>query len=300
MNPNLPLDLASLRAFDAVATLRNFRRAARAVALSPAALSTRIRLLEEELGTTLLVRTTRSVRLTVAGERVHEAARRALLQAEAVRAAARDVDEAPFSLTIGTRHELGMSWIVPQLAALHKDRPARKIHLDVGSSDELLARVERGQLDAVVTSARHSSALLTSLPLHREDYVAVAAPALLHRIPLRRAADASKHVLLDADRSLPLFRYLRDATEGGDVWRFADVEYLGAIAAMKHRACEGAGVCVLPRYFVEPELKRGNLVRWLPRQPILHDVFRLVHRTDHVRQAELAALAAFLRRGPLR
>ena len=50
----------------------NFRRAARAVGLSPAALSDRIRRLEEQLGESLFQRTTRRVSLTLAGERATE------------------------------------------------------------------------------------------------------------------------------------------------------------------------------------------------------------------------------------
>ena len=76
------------------------------VALSPAALSTRVRLLEEELGVVLLERTTRHVALTQEGARVHAAAREALDKVAAVRAAAASGADLPFSFTLGTRFEL--------------------------------------------------------------------------------------------------------------------------------------------------------------------------------------------------
>src|SRR5688500_5002767 len=100
-NPTLPLDMQSLRCFEAVATHLNFRRAARAVALSPAALSTRVRELEDELGVVLLARTTRSVALTAEGQRVLRATRELLAQEAHVRAAAHSSGELPFALTIG-------------------------------------------------------------------------------------------------------------------------------------------------------------------------------------------------------
>jgi DNA-binding transcriptional LysR family regulator len=63
-------DLRNLAAFAAVARHRNFRRAARELAMSPAALSENLRALEEQLGVRLLNRTTRSVAPTEMGERL--------------------------------------------------------------------------------------------------------------------------------------------------------------------------------------------------------------------------------------
>lgn len=62
--------LADLQAFAAVARLRNFRRAAAELGVSPSALSHALRGLETRLGVRLLNRTTRSVAPTEAGERL--------------------------------------------------------------------------------------------------------------------------------------------------------------------------------------------------------------------------------------
>ena len=62
-----PPDLQHLRAFMAVAEWRSFRRAARALNLSPSSVSQAVRTLEERLGVPLLQRSTRSVAMTQAG-----------------------------------------------------------------------------------------------------------------------------------------------------------------------------------------------------------------------------------------
>ncbi|WP_295517134.1 LysR family transcriptional regulator [uncultured Pseudomonas sp.] len=64
-------DLNLLKVFVVVATAANFRVAADRLGVSRSAVSQAIRRLEDELGTSLVQRTTRSVRLTEAGERLH-------------------------------------------------------------------------------------------------------------------------------------------------------------------------------------------------------------------------------------
>jgi DNA-binding transcriptional LysR family regulator len=68
--PESDIDLRDLAAFATVARHRNFRRAAAELRISPAALSENLRALEERLGVRLLNRTTRSVAVTEAGERL--------------------------------------------------------------------------------------------------------------------------------------------------------------------------------------------------------------------------------------
>ena len=299
-NQDVPLDLTSVRAFDAVATHLSFRKAALAVALSPAALSTRVRALEDELGTQLFVRTTRRVQLTAAGLRVQQAARETLASAHALRAAASSTTKRTYALTLGTRFELGLSWIVPQLASLERAHPERTVHLAFGDGPALLAQVEGGVLDAAVTSARFSSTTFASLPLHQEAYVFVGQSQLLTRTPLVRAQDAAHHRLLDADAALPLFRYFRDASPAEEQWAFSSVAYLGTTAALRARVLEGAGVAVLPRYLVADDLRRGTLRPLFRSRRIPLDWFRFVFRADHPRQEQLALLAAEMKRARLR
>jgi DNA-binding transcriptional LysR family regulator len=84
------------------------------------------------------------------------------------------------------------------------------------------------------------------------------------------------------------------------VWSFARQEYLGAIGAIRLRVLQGAGVAVLPRYFVARDLAAQRLAPILPRVRLQRDAFRLIWRTGHGREGELRALAGDLARIPLR
>jgi DNA-binding transcriptional LysR family regulator len=256
--------------------------------------------LEDDLGVPLFERTTRKVSLTAAGQRLLPRARDLLLDARRCREiVAEDDVEMPFDLTLGTRYELGLSWLVPSLSRLEKNVPHRTLHLSFGDSTELLSRTLGGRIDAFVTSARLTTAGLDYARLHEEKYAFVASPRLAKHTPLRSADDARRHVLLDAFRDLPLFRYFLDAVPAEQVWAFGRVEYLGTIGAIKARALEGAGVAVLPLYFVEPELKKKRLVKLLPKVRLNRDFFRLVWRSDHPEPDRLRTLADELASFPL-
>ena len=108
--------LESVRCFVEAARFLNFRAASKSVSLTPAALGKRIQQLEDLLGARLFHRTTRRVTLTEAGlaflPRAHQ-----LLDAakECLRAGRGEMGPPEMELTLGTRHELGLSFLAPLL-----------------------------------------------------------------------------------------------------------------------------------------------------------------------------------------
>lgn len=294
-------DLESLRCFDAAASHPSFRAAASAVGLSPAAFGERIHRLEETVGAKLFARTTRRVALTPEGRRVLATARRCLEEARACLAVGREGGApAPFALTIATRFELGLSWLLPSLEPLRTARPERTLHLSFGSGPEVLRLVQRGEADAAVTSARISLTGIRYTLLHEEHYALVAAPSLVRRRPLRRPEDAAGFTLLDISADLPLFRYLVDVLPRREPWTFERYELLGAGEAIRRRVIDGAGIAVLPLHMVRADLREKRLVRLLPRVRLASDWFRFIWRADHPAQDELRGLAEELARRPLR
>jgi LysR family glycine cleavage system transcriptional activator len=286
----------SLRCFYSAAHHLNFRRAAAEVGLTPTAFSERIRGLEEELGCTLFARTTRRMELTREGDALRAAAEQALSAVEACVRAVREPASIQARLKIGTRFELGLSWLVPAFIELERKKPHLTVDTYFGSGDDIVDRLERGLLDCVVTSAPLARDAWHAEVLHPETYEFVASKTLLVERPFARAADAREHTLLDVDETLPLSRYLLSASPG---LRFARVRACGAGAAIVERVLGGFGVAVLPTYMIEKELAARRLVRLLPRVRLLSDSFRLLYRKGHRFAEPLGEIAEFLRQKPL-
>jgi LysR family transcriptional regulator, glycine cleavage system transcriptional activator len=292
--------LDALHAFLAAAQTLNFRRAAHMVAVTPAAFGQRIRILEDQCGTPLFQRTTRSVTLTEAGLRLVPVARATLASAASCLDVSRDLaTPRPLEVVLGTRPDLGLSWLVPQTKALAKALPWLTLHFYFGSGDDLLARLRTREVDCAVTSSRFSDPRLAAFPLHQEDFVFVAAPELLRRTPFTRPEHATQHTLVDAGPDLPLFRSWRDAPGGGHL-PFGRVLRYGSLAAILHLVLDGRGVAVLPRYFVAPLLAKRRVRHLFPRVHPLPDTFRLVYRTDDdARLSTYRTLADWFAKQPL-
>lgn len=299
MPTTLP-DIDSLHCFVTAARLLNFRAAAASVGLTPAALGKRIKSLEDELGVALFHRTTRHVALSVEGLRLLPQAQGVLLQAAALVTDARGNAGLPsMELNLGTRHELGLSWIIPMLPELRRRLPRVTFHLYFGSGADLELRVRTLEIDCAVSSRTVVDPHVDHLNLHTEAYTFVASPALLSRSPLITVADAEHHVLVDAHPELPLLHYYRDAPGGDDRIRFDHVVRIGTIAGILSLVLRGDGVAVLPTYFVAPHMAQGHLVAVFSEVALLTDQFRLLFRRDDPRRTVYEAVAAAMQETPL-
>ena len=114
----MDLDLGQLRAFDATVTAGTLDGAARALHVTPSAISQRLKALEAATGRVLLVRS-KPVQVTESGQPVLRLARQvALLAADATRELA---DAGPATLPIALNADSMATWVLPALAPLTGD-----------------------------------------------------------------------------------------------------------------------------------------------------------------------------------
>lgn len=168
------LELRHLRYFVAVAEELHFARAAARLNLSQPPLSQQIRRLEEILGYPLFVRTSRSVRLTPAGETLLERARRTLHNVQ------RDVDEIR-SIGSGEVGSLNVGFVgsailtvLPEIFRRYREAfPRVQLRLYESFTSQVVKGLENGTLDAGVLRDSDTLETLEVTPLYNEPYVAV-------------------------------------------------------------------------------------------------------------------------------
>ncbi|MFJ5969439.1 LysR family transcriptional regulator [Streptomyces sp. NPDC093060] len=143
------MELRHLSGFVAVAEELHFGRAAERLHIAQSPLSQQIRLLERDLGVTLFERTTRSVRLTAAGQALLEPARHLLAEASAVR---RTVQAAHLGevgrVTIGFAGASSYSVLPVLTRAVTSELPGIELVLEGQTyAGEALGRIAEGSLD---------------------------------------------------------------------------------------------------------------------------------------------------------
>ncbi|MCJ2116819.1 LysR family transcriptional regulator [Methylobacterium sp. J-001] len=262
--------------FVAVAEAGSLSGAARRLGLTPSAVSRVVARIEARLGVQLLVRTTRTLRLTAEGETYGRAARRILADLAETETALSDrgCPRGRVRVSAATAH--GRLVIVPLLGAFAARHPGIVVEIDL--SDEI-ADVLGGRADIGIRFGPLADSPLTARRLGETGRTVVAAPAYLDRAGTpRRPADLAEHNCLD-------FTFRR--SEPGWPFREAGRDFIlpvrGTIAAnngetLVQLALGGVGITRVGTFHIADDLAAGRLVPLLePFNPqdreAIHAVF---------------------------
>ncbi|MBO0979436.1 LysR family transcriptional regulator [Microbacterium sp. SD291] len=152
------MDLQQLRYVVAVAESSSFTRGAERLFVTQSALSHRIAALERELGQRLFARTSRSVRLTEAGEAFVRQARTAVTAADGAREdAAAAGGQVIGTLRLGVIPTVAAVDVPALIARFRIAHPVVRVELTVGNSDTLIASIRCGDLDVALLGLREES-----------------------------------------------------------------------------------------------------------------------------------------------
>lgn len=170
---NCDLELRDLRSFLAVAEELHFRRAAERLRIAQPHLSHRIRRIEERLGVKLLERTTRSVRLTPAGEQFLQRSRYALTQVEdAVASTRKFAAGRAGQLNVGFTAPAGFHILPTVLAEFRSLHPNVGLSLTYGGTAAQVRELVEGRIHIGFLRLPAHSRRLSTLTLSREGFVA--------------------------------------------------------------------------------------------------------------------------------
>lgn len=176
------LDYASLSALAAVVREGSFDRAARALNVTPSAISQRIRLLEERVGCALVVRG-QPCRATEMGRRLCQHVDRVrLLEQELQEAMPTLAPEGPVrvALPIAVNADSLATWFMPALAEFAAEAPAL-MEVTVDDQDHTSEWLRSGKVLAAVTATARPTVGCNSRPLGAMRYLAAASPSFMER-----------------------------------------------------------------------------------------------------------------------
>jgi len=285
--------LHAMGVFIAVAEEESFAAAARRLNMSPPAVTRTIALLEAHLGIKLLTRTTRFVRVTDAGQRYLESARRILAEADEADDAAAGVHASPRGQLAVTAPVLfGSMHVMPGIIEFLKRYP--EVSVNAVFLDRVVNLLEEG-IDVGVRIGQLPDSTLHAIPVGAVKRIICASPDYLAQHPeIKEPRDLANATIISAS-----------PVSQGTEWRLGDGKQQTSIrvqprltatnnAAAIEAALSGFGITRLMSYQVATHLATGKLVRLFPeREPPALPV-HVIHLEGRQASAKVRALVDVL------
>ena len=257
------LDLNDIAVFVRVAQLGSFSRAAHSLGMPVSTVSRRVGALEDQLGATLLQRTTRKLSLTVQGRAYLDECGEPLAQLyDAERALTQTQKQPEGFLRISVPLLLGRAPFYGFLSDFMKAHPRIKVELYVTNTMlDLIAE----NIDVAIRFGGLADSTLVSQRVGTSVRYLVAAPAYLVRRPApQQLQDLAAHdcIVLNGRNNEAEWQLVKGR-------RLAKVQVSGPVSGRDFETvsafvCRGHGVGLLPAEFCDAEIASGELVRLLP------------------------------------
>jgi LysR family glycine cleavage system transcriptional activator len=247
---------ALLQAFVAVARAERMKEAADVLAVTPGAVSQRIRQLEEIVGQPLFTRTREGVELTASGTEMFAALAQPFAAIEAID---RDLDSGSTRkrVVVNTMPSLASTWLVPRLNSFIRLNPNIEVVVETSSK---LIDPKRDPVDLAIRHGLGKYAGLESAWLMTLEYVIVASPVLLRgKAPIKTPRECLNYPLLHGvqRKDWPMW-FEAQGIQTAEVKKghaFSDAQLIVAAAIA------GQGLALLRDVYVMEALRTGGLVK---------------------------------------
>lgn len=287
--------LDQMRSFVRIVDAGSLSGAARGRGLSLAAVSRQLAALEDDLGATLIVRSTRRLQVTPSGRRWYGHCARLLRELDDARADVAETTEPRGTVVVSAPVTLGLAHVAPRLAQLARRHP--HLEIDLRLEDQVVDLIG----DAVDIAVRGGvappdSTSVIAHPVLEFRRVVVAAPSYLRRTGVpRRPADLAQHDgLIQIGPRGPLSRW--QFTRGGETCEVTPRVRLRSTApiVLREWAKQGTGIALISEWLIDGETRdlRRLFADWTT--PAVHAwaVHRIELRGAPRIRATLAALAS--------
>lgn len=249
---------------------RSFKEAAAQLALSPAAFSRRIQMLEDHIGVKLFNRSGQTPTLTVAGERYLQ---RLEPSYESMRAAtewmAPNAERRP--LRVGVSQSFAVSWLVPRLPDFYQQTQGIELVIQTFADH---VELTGGAADLRILYGHGDWPNFSTHKLLDIQSFVVSAPVLLNGQPAPRCMDDLRHV--------PLLGLVHPRTQwsewlalSGYTGTLREPQYFDSAQVMYEAACQGLGVALGASPLVDSFLNSGRLLKAFDSTHLLSGAYHI-------------------------
>lgn len=242
----------------------SFSAAARDLRMGQPAVSKVVSALEDRLQVRLLVRTTRHLHPTEAGQAFYERARRVLSEAREAETAARGLGKGlDGRLRISVPVTFARLHIVPKIGAFLDAHPNLSVEFVM---DDRFVNLLEENIDVALRGGELSDSSLTARKLATCDRYVVASPAYLSRMGIPSAPkDLLDHTAIVYTQGLVAEEWQFRRGDTDTSIRIPTRISFSAAEGVREAVIAGLGVAISPRWVMEPELASGSVV------PVLTD-----------------------------
>lgn len=256
------MELRTIQTFLHVAELHSFSQAARELGYSQSAVSSQIAQLEAELGTPLLDRVGKTVRLTEAGETFMHYARTLLTTAQQAQAALQPTQQIQGRLRIALADSVCSAFLPDLLQRYHALCPQVELVLCTATADEMLQLLRTNQMDLAYTLDRPLAQPSFVLAVDEPEPICFVTPP---GHPLAGRADLSLEELTRQDFLLTergmSYRDALDQCLAGRRLSLRPCLEMGSAVLLGQLVERGMGMSFLPEFIVREALAAGRLAR---------------------------------------
>ena len=253
------MNMRFLLTFVWVARLGSFRLTAEKLSSTQAAISSRISVLETDLGVQLFQRDSRGVNLTREGHKVLGYAEEMLATQQRLLQSLGQADSFAGRLRIGVMDTVIHSWLSELISALSRDYPQVEVELTADTALNLNEQLLKGQLDLIFqTDLLRADGVRNVQLAHYPLSWVVAKEGVLDR-PYESLADLCQERLLTFSRqSRPHQDMLNFLHQQGIT--APRVSCINSVAAIIKLVADGFGIGALPPVLVSRELQSGTMI----------------------------------------
>lgn len=251
--------LAAMEIFISVAEAGSFSAAAKRMNVGQPAISKSVAQLEERLGARLILRSTRGLTMTDAGQRFYEHAKLAIKEADEAEQIVRHAsDSLSGRLRVSAAVTFACLHVLPLLDTFLSQHP--KLEIDLTLDDRNIDLLEEG-MDVSLRMGSLTDSAMTARRLGRSPRLVMGTPGYFSRagIPVTPADLKHHQAIVYSQRG------------GGEAWSFsqngADVEVtvsgrvrVSAAEGIRTAVLGGIGLAVASRWMFSPELASGKVV----------------------------------------